>query len=103
VKHRIEFSPVARDDLRALYLYISKHASPERAMAYIDRIEGFCRTFVDFPERGLRRDDLFPGLRVVGFERRISVAFGVTQDAVIFYRFLYGGRDLVSALKAEET
>lgn len=53
---------------------------------------------MDFPERGAKRDDLFPGLRIVGFERRISIAFGISGDTVIFYRFLYGGRDLDAAI-----
>ena len=39
-----------------------------------------------------------PGLRIVGFERRISIAFGISGDTVIFYRFLYGGRDLDAAI-----
>ena len=47
-----------------------------------------------FPERGMRRDDLFPGLRVVGFERRVTLAFHVGADTVTFLRILYGGRDI---------
>jgi toxin ParE1/3/4 len=101
VTYRIEFAPEARDDLRELYLYIADHAGPDRAIAYIDRIEAFCRGFAEFPERGIHRDDLFPGLRVVGFERRISIAFGVRPRSVIFYRFLYGGRDLAALFKGE--
>lgn len=99
--YRIEFAPEARDDLRELYLYIADHAGPDRAMAYVDRIEAFCRGFANFPERGIRRDDLFPGLRVVGFERRISVAFSVLSTSVIFYRFLYGGRNLADLFNSE--
>jgi toxin ParE1/3/4 len=94
VKYRIEFAPEARDDLRQLYSYIADHTGPGRAMAYIDRIEAYCRGFAEFPERGIRRDDLFPGLRIVGFEQRMSIAFGVSAGVVTFYRFLYGGRDL---------
>jgi toxin ParE1/3/4 len=101
VTYRIEFAPEARDDLRELYLYIADHAGPDRAIAYIDRIEAFCRGLAEFPERGIRRDDLFPGLRVVGFERRISIAFGVRPTSVIFYRFLYGGRDLAALFQGE--
>ena len=96
--YRIVFAPEARDDLEALYLYISGQNGASRAIAYLDRIEKFCLTFMDFPERGAKRDDLFPGLRIVGFERRISIAFGISGDTVIFYRFLYGGRDLDAAI-----
>ena len=50
--------------------------------------------FANFPERGMRRDDLFLGLRVVGFERRVTIAFHVGADTVTFLRILYGGRDI---------
>jgi toxin ParE1/3/4 len=96
VRRRIVFSPEARNDLAELYLYIAAHDGPDRAIAYIERIETFCRSFEVFPERGVRRDDLFPGLRVIGFRRRVSVAFGVSQEEVTFYRVMYGGRDLAS-------
>jgi hypothetical protein len=35
-------------------------------------------------------------LRIVGFERRISIAFLIGGDFVTFLRILYGGRDLES-------
>ncbi|MDZ4366104.1 MAG: type II toxin-antitoxin system RelE/ParE family toxin [Afipia sp.] len=47
-----------------------------------------------FPERGTRRDDLSPGLRIVGFERRVTIAFVVEEDEVIVLNILYGGREL---------
>src|SRR4030088_3019101 len=53
-----------------------------------------------FPERGTRRDDLRPGLRVTGFERRVTIAFHVTAEAVIIDRILYGGHDFAPALYA---
>ena len=53
----------------------------------------YCANFANFPERGTRRDDLRPGLRIVGFERRIAIAFHITTDRVTIDRVLYGGRD----------
>ena len=61
--HKIAFAPEARDDLKELYLFIVERADGDRAMAYVERIETYCRGFANFPERGMRRDDLFPGLR----------------------------------------
>ena len=46
-----------------------------------------------FPLRGTQRDDLLPGLRVTGFERRVTIAFVVTADAVLIEGIFYGGRD----------
>lgn len=90
----VVFSPEARDDLIQMYFFIAEHSGAARALAYIERIEAYCRGFAGFPERGMRRDDLVPGLRVVGFERRVSLAFLVGSDTVTFVRILYGGRDL---------
>lgn len=96
----IVFSPEAQDDFEQLYLFIAERSDPERALAYVDRIETYCRGFADFPERGARRDDLFPGLRVAGFERRVTIAFRVDTETVTFLRILYGGRDIDALIRS---
>lgn len=92
--HRIAFAPEARNNLKELYHFIADRADVDRAMAYVERIETYCQGFANLPERGMRRYDLFPGLRVVGFERRATIAFHVGEDTVTFLRILYGGRDI---------
>jgi toxin ParE1/3/4 len=49
--------------------------------------------------RGRKRDDLLPGLRTIGFERRVTVAFVVSADAVLIEGIFYGGRDFEAALR----
>lgn len=88
------FAPQAGGDLRDLYLFIADRSGRSRVIGYLGRIEAYCRTLSDFPERGTRRDDLRPGLRVVGFEKRVTIAFRVTSGRVTIYRVLYGGRSL---------
>jgi toxin ParE1/3/4 len=44
-------------------------------------------------ERGVLRDDIRPGLRVAGFERRLTVAFSVEAETVSIYRLFYGGQN----------
>jgi toxin ParE1/3/4 len=97
VSHGIEFSPEALGDLIDLYDYISARDGAERAIGYIDRIEECCGSLSVFPNRGTRRDDLRPGLRIPGFERRAVIALNVTADTVTILRILYGGRDVESA------
>ena len=87
----------AEDDLAAIYTYIRDNGSPEIAQGYIQRIHAFLRGFDTFPERGMLREDIRPGLRLVGFERRVTVAFVVEGDTVIFANILYGGRELPEA------
>lgn len=94
----VVFSPEARDDLFALYDHIAAEAGPARALAYIGRIETACRRLEMFPERGQSRDDLRPGLRVIGFERRAVIALHVDTERVTILRILHGGRDVDLAL-----
>jgi toxin ParE1/3/4 len=94
VSHRIEFSPEALGDLIDLYDYIAQRDGAERAIGYIGRIEDCCRNLSVFPDCGVRRNDLRPGLRILGFERRAVIAFQIASEAVTVLRILYGGRDL---------
>lgn len=90
--HNVVFSPEAEDDLLQIYDFIADRANPERAYAYAERIRSYCLAFGAFPERGVRRDELRLGLRIVGFERRATIAFHVTPSLAIIDRILYGGR-----------
>lgn len=97
IRRSIDFSPEARADLIDLYDWVANAASPDTAMAYIERIEQFISGLELGPERGTRRDDIRPGLRTVGFERRLTVAF-VVREQVTVLRIFYGGRDWEDAL-----
>jgi toxin ParE1/3/4 len=98
LSYKVVFSPKAQDDLFELYDYIAEHGGRTIAISYIDRLEDFCLHFADFPERGTRRDDIRPGLRVIGFERRVAIAFHIEPSAVIIDRLFYGGCDWNAAL-----
>lgn len=99
--HEVIFAPEALADLTSLYDCIAEEASPERALAYVERLQSYCLAFTTFPERGTRRDELRPGLRTIGFQRRVTIAFHVTPQRVVIDRVLYGGRD-VEALLADD-
>ena len=98
----VVYAPEAAEDLLQLYRYIAEQSGPERARGYVGRIEAHCKSLAEFPERGRRRDDLRPGLRITGFERRVSIAFHITAETVVIDRVLYGGRDLERSLGGEE-
>ena len=80
--HEVLFAPEAQADLLKLYDDIADYAGAERARRYTDRIVAYCLGLGTFPERGARRDDLRPGLRVSGFRRRVAVAFHITATTV---------------------
>ncbi|MDF1775004.1 MAG: type II toxin-antitoxin system RelE/ParE family toxin [Rhizobiaceae bacterium] len=89
----IIFAPEARADLLNLYEWISAKVSPEIAMTYIERIERYCNGFDIASERGDARDDVRTGLRVIGFERRVTIAFMVSYQTVTILRLFYGGQN----------
>lgn len=63
----------------------------------------YCEGLVDFPFTGIARDDLRPGLRTIGFRRRATIAFAVTDTAVEIHGVYYGGRDLEALILDEES
>jgi len=50
----------------------------------------------------MQRDDLLPGLRVSGFERRVTIAFVATDSAVLIEGVFYGGRDFETTFRDRE-
>jgi toxin ParE1/3/4 len=51
-----------------------------------------------FPERGTRRDDLLPGLRITGYRKSVTIAFRVSPDDGVdsIIGVFYGGQDYES-------
>jgi len=98
-KYEISFRPLAEADLLRLYDYIAEASGSAIAGGYIDRLEAACLALESFPERGTRRDDIRPGLRIIGFERRATIIFQVLESEVIIVRIFYGGQDYEAALR----
>jgi toxin ParE1/3/4 len=99
VAHKVFYRDDAVADLAALYDYIARDNSPEIAIGYIRRTQEACQRLANFPERGRRRDDILPGLRTIGFERRATIAFRVLKTRVEIVTIAYGGRDFEAKLR----
>lgn len=97
--YEVGFRPLAEADLFGLYRHVAKDSGGAAAGAYIDRLEAACLALETFPERGTRRDDIRPGLRTMGFERRATIVFQVLEAEVVIVRILYGGRDYERLLR----
>ncbi len=96
---RVIFTPLAERHIDQLHAYIATNSSQERADGYVGRIVEYCDGLTTFPLRGTQRDDLLPGLRVTGFERRVTIAFVVTADAVLIEGVFYGGQNFETAFR----
>src|SRR5215472_3053888 len=94
----VVFRPEAEADLIGLYEYIAERSGHSIAGGYIDRIEEACMALATFPKRGTSRDDLLPGLRTIGIERRVTIAFRVLKARVEIVTIAYAGRNFEDEL-----
>src|SRR5699024_1859100 len=56
-----------------------------------------------FPPRGTVRDDIRPGLRTIGYKKRVVIAFAVLDDTVAILGLSYDGRDYEAILAGART
>lgn len=102
--YTIRIAPEAQQQLDTIEDYISI-ASGHAAVAdqFVDDVVVYCESFETFPERGTQRGELLPGLRIVGYRRRATIAFRVdTRNRVVVILgmfYVYGGQDYESAVE----
>lgn len=97
--YRVVLTPEALDQVRAIERYIAAASGyPTIAQRYVDALVSFCESLATFPQRGTRRDDIRPGLRLVPYRGTAEVAFVVTGEQVWIVGVFYGGQDYESAL-----
>jgi toxin ParE1/3/4 len=84
----------AHQDIKDIFDWIVSQSNyPPVAEKFINRIYERCEALCDFPMKGIARDDLRKGLRIMGFERRAVIAYRVLADVVEVTNVFYGGRD----------
>jgi toxin ParE1/3/4 len=93
MSHKVIFDIAAQADLADLYDYLLPRAGERDARAYVGDIFDYCVSFETFPERGARSNKR-PGLRIVGFHRKATIAFEVADDTVIILRVFHRGRNV---------
>ena len=97
-RYRVVFTPRAEAQLDDLYNYIAERSGTARAANYVEAIVTTCLALSSFPRRGTKRDDIRPGLRTLGYRRRVTIAFSVEGSDVVVHGIFYGGQDYASRL-----
>lgn len=95
MSYTVVLSPKALDQLIQLETYIAEAASPDIAERYIEAVADYCYSLNIFPQRGIRRDDIRPGVRITNYRKRTVIAFvtdAETQQVSILGVF-HGGQD----------
>ncbi|MGH7101025.1 MAG: type II toxin-antitoxin system RelE/ParE family toxin [Acetobacteraceae bacterium] len=100
MSYAVRFAPEAEGQLTAIEQYIADAGSPATAARYVDAIVTCRENLATFPERGRKRDDIMPGLRVISYRRRVAIAFLVATDAKLIsvVGVFYGGQDYETRL-----
>lgn len=93
--------PDAAGELNDLYDYIAEHSGPDRAWGYVSAIKSFLVDLCAYPERGSLRSSAVDGLRIIGFRRRLSIAFVARDGDVLVLGFFYAGRSIDASLLAQ--
>ncbi|WP_176038709.1 type II toxin-antitoxin system RelE/ParE family toxin [Brucella tritici] len=101
----VEYAPEALDQLAAIESYIAEAGSPEAGERFVDEIVSRCDALESFPERGVARDDMLPGLRTLGFRRRVLIAYTAdgTSQTVRILGIYYGGQDYEGRLVDQQS
>ena len=84
----------ALEDLQDIYVWIAANGTgPITAERYTRRIEDRCAEIGAAPGVGREREDLLPGLRLLVFERRVTIAYRIWNDTVEVLNIFGAGRD----------
>lgn len=96
----VVFSPAAAEDLESIRAHIAGANSISIADSFVERLIAHCESLARAPHRGTVRDQIRPGLRIIGWRRTVTVAFAVDDEALrvdiagVFYR----GRDVAAEM-----
>ena len=101
MKYKVNYSPHAEQGLIAIFRWIADQSSSQAAERFVMSIYDYCDDLTDFPFRGRARDDLAPGMRTLGFRRRVVIAFTVGESEVTVHGVHYGGRDYESIIRGK--
>jgi toxin ParE1/3/4 len=96
ILYRIFFTPAAEKDMRTAWRHVAQH-DVNAADRLFDALDGRAKALKQFPERGVPRDDLSQGMRML-VEGKYLIFYRVEESAVRVLRVLYGPRELEGVL-----
>jgi toxin ParE1/3/4 len=91
-RFRVHVKVEAAEDLIAIWRDIAVH-NPVAATTHLYRLDDRIDSLFEMPNRGPRRDDLSPGLRML-VEKKHLIFYRVIEGEVFVERVLHGSRDL---------
>lgn len=80
---QILFTPLATEDLQAIWVYLAENAGNETANKFLTEIRDKCETLAEFPESGRQRNELLINLCSFPFKNYI-IFYVRSQTALMF-------------------
>jgi toxin ParE1/3/4 len=90
--HEVALSERAQRQLQEIEDYLAERFYPRNAERFVRRLTKACHSLALAPHRGTKRDELRPGIRTIGFERRATIYFKVVEQHVFIIGVFYGGK-----------
>lgn len=91
---KVEFSPVAQDDLLEIALYIAQD-NPTRALSFVDELEAQCLRLGQAAGIGAPRPELGEGVRMLAHGRYL-IFYREHPSTIRIERVMHGARDIGS-------
>lgn len=88
---RLHFSSAARKDMTDIFDYIAMD-NPRAARSFLDKLKVACQRLSQFPDMGVIRDELAPGVRCIPFASYL-IFYRRVEHGVEVIRVLHGSRD----------
>lgn len=99
MSRRVVLSRTALNDLARIGRWITEAGAPQTGQRYVARIKERLAGLGDAPEAGRPYGFADPGLRIIGYERRIMIAYRVEKTRIIVVRVFYGGQNWQKVLR----
>lgn len=77
--------------LREIEEYLAERFYPVNAERFTRRLTKACLELGIAPHLGTKHDELAPGIRATGFERRATIYFKIIENQVVILGVFYGG------------
>jgi toxin ParE1/3/4 len=88
---QVVLSEEAQEQLDQLELYLAERFYPANAQRFVQRLTKACYKIGLAPHQGTNHDNLSPGIRSKGFERRVTIYFKIVGPQVMILGIHYGG------------
>ena len=89
---KVDFSPVAKEDLIDIAVYIAKD-NPVRALSFVDELEEKCLGIGRTPDIGTTRPELGNGVRMLPHGRYL-IFYRENEGMIRIERVMHGARDI---------